>query len=117
MSWTGAQRRQVSAGLIVCSLAMLLLLAAHPAGQAGQPLIEVLRAEAADQYRDAMVHGGFIAVLCLLTVFFVRVSHAMGFDRVRVIAGLVSFCIGSLSLTASMTLDGLVIPTVAARLL
>jgi hypothetical protein len=106
--------RKLAYAFALCGLASLLLLANHPAG-AAHDFAGVLREEAANQRLDGIVHGGFIFVLAALIVCFLLLARRLGAGRVLVTATLVTFCIGSAALMASMLLDGLVIPAVAAR--
>ncbi len=96
---------------------MLILLGNHPGGAPGQPLADLIRSEASNRLRDGVIHGGFIVISWMLIVCFVYLSRGLGSGRVRVLGGLVAFCVGSAALMASMTLDGLVIPALAARVL
>jgi len=116
MLLTLAQRRRLAGAFAICSLATLALLANHPKTGAGHSLADLILAEARDQYINGVVHGGFIATLAVLVICFVFLAQALGTMRVPVVVGLVSFCIGCGALMASMTLDGLVLPGLAARL-
>ncbi len=108
--------RKLAGAFALCGLASLLLLANHPAGSA-HDFAGVLREEAANQLVDGVVHGGFIFVLAALIVCFLLLARRLGAGRVLVTVTLVAFCIGSAFLMASMLVDGLVIPAVAARCL
>jgi hypothetical protein len=90
------------------------LLVNHPSGAAGT-FADTLRAEASQQLADALVHGGFIVTLCALIVCFTLLSPILGSQRVAVVVGMVSFCVGCGALIASMILDGFVSPALAAR--
>ncbi len=117
MSITVSQRRRLAVGFALCSIAILALLGGHPADAGGPALADLLRSEAGNRVRDGLIHGGFIFVSWMLIVCFVFLSQALGFGKVRVVAGLVAFCIGTLALMASMTVDGLVTPAIASRFL
>ncbi|HEY2807444.1 MAG TPA: hypothetical protein VGI91_01500 [Steroidobacteraceae bacterium] len=106
--------RKLACAFALCGLASLALLANHPSG-AAHDFAGVLREEAANQLVDGIVHGGFIFVLAALIVCFLLLARRLGADRVLVTVTLVTFCIGSAALMASMLVDGLVIPAVAAR--
>jgi hypothetical protein len=107
-------RHGLAAGLAVCALAMLALLASHPAEPAGS-FADLLRAEARDQVRDGFVHGGFIVVLGALIVCLMALARRLEAARATVTAALVSFSIGSGMLMASMILDGFATPAIAAH--
>ena len=115
MTFELTHRRRLATAFALCSLAGLVLLGGHPASGAGQAFADLLRAEASSRVTDGLVHGGFIAVSSVLIVSFVYLSHLLGPLRVGVVAALVAFCAGSIALSGSMTLDGLVIPALAER--
>jgi hypothetical protein len=106
--------RKLAGAFALCGLAALVLLASHPAS-AARDFAGVLREEAANQLVDGLVHGGFIFVLAALIVCFVLLARRLGSGRVPVIVMLVTFGIGCAALMASMLVDGLVIPAIAAR--
>jgi hypothetical protein len=106
--------RKLAAAFALCGLATLVLLANHPASGA-RDFAGVLREEAANQLMDGVVHGGFIFVLAALIVCFLLLARRLGSGRVPVVVTVVAFCIGSGALMASLLVDGLVIPAVAAR--
>jgi hypothetical protein len=106
--------RGLAAALSGCALVTLVLLANHPAG-GGHTLVEVLAAEARQQRADAIVHAGFVVTLACLIACLVSVARILGAARPLVMAGLVSFCVGSGMLMLSMILDGLAVPVIAAR--
>jgi hypothetical protein len=104
-----------AAGFTLAALAMasLALLLNHPSG-AAQSFAEMLKEEAANRVSDAVVHGGFIAVIggelaCLAALFTRRAI------RPWASVALVLFGIGAGFLMLSMLLDGLVTPAIAAR--
>ena len=107
-------RRNLSAAFVACALATLTLLANHP-GSGAHTFAELLKAEASSQRIDAIVHGGFIAILSALTVCFVFLARHLGQEKVPVVIGLVALCIGTGTMIASMVVDGLVIPEIATR--
>ena len=59
-----APSRAIGLLLIASSVASLLLLANHPGGSA-HSFADTLKQEAANRGIDALVHGGFIAVLAI----------------------------------------------------
>ena len=101
--------------LIVCAMAVLLLLAAHPGGQT-HGLQELVKMEAAQQLPNALVHGGFILLLPLIAAGQTELARTLGRDRFVPLAGLMLFCAGSAFLAASLLVDGLLVPQMAARL-
>jgi hypothetical protein len=106
--------RGLAAAFALCAVAIVALLSGHPSG-GGHTITEVLQAEARDQLRDGVVHGGFIVISAILLVCLVKLSRALGSARVSVTVGFVAFCSGAGALMMSMTLDGLVVPAIAAR--
>jgi hypothetical protein len=101
---------------IATGIAAFALLAFHP-DDAAKTFADVLRNEAAGRARDAMVHGGFVVVLALQTICYAALSARIGWTRVSALAGLVLFAFGTAFLSASMVLDGLATPALAARYL
>jgi hypothetical protein len=99
---------------IATGVAAFALLAGHPEA-AAKTFADVLRNEAAGRLADAIVHGGFIVVLALQTVCYAALSARIGWRRVTALAGMVLFAFGAAFLAASMVLDGLVTPALAAR--
>jgi hypothetical protein len=89
--------------LIVCAIAALLLLAAHPGGEA-HDLQGLVKMEAAQQARNGLVHGGFILLLPLIVACQVELARVLGLDRFAALAGLMLFCAGCAFLAASMPL-------------
>jgi len=119
MSTLPAARRGLAGTLALCALATLALLANHPMPQ-GHTLADFVRAEAANQLLDGVVHGGFIAILGVLMVCFVLLSGILPTRGSRTagataILGLVAFCTGCGTLMLVMILDGFVVPGLAAH--
>lgn len=108
--------RGLASAFALCAVAIVALLSGHPSVD-GHTITEVLQAEARDQLRDGVVHGGFIVISAMLLVCLVELSRALGSARVSVTVGFVAFCSGAGALMMSMTLDGLVVPALAARCL
>jgi hypothetical protein len=105
--------RAAGVALAALALASLALLLNHPTG-AAHSFAEMLTEEAANRVSDAVVHGGFIAILggelaCLAVLFTRRAI------RPWASAALVLFGIGAGFLMLSMLFDGLVTPAIAAR--
>ncbi len=111
-----APSRAVGLLLIATAVASLALLANHPEVHA-HSFAEVLKQEAANRGIDALVHGGFIAVLAMQLVCYAIFSQRLRLRRPPVVAGLVFFTAGAAFLAASMVLDGLVTPAIAVRFL
>jgi hypothetical protein len=108
--------RAAGIALLVCAALTLALLANHPSGAAAT-FADRLREEAANSGRDALVHGGFIAVLAIQFACLAIMTLRLGLARPLAIAGFVLTAIGAGFLMASMLLDGLVTPAVASRYL
>ena len=107
-------RYRLAVAFAVCSLATFTLLANHPMAGA-HTLADLIKAEARDQFVDALVHGGFIVTLSVLIVCFVFLARLLGMTRVAVVSGLVAFGVSCGALMGSMILDGFVIPAIAVR--
>jgi hypothetical protein len=108
--------RGIGSLAIATGIAGFGLLAFHPGG-AATDFAGVLREEAANRAGDALVHGGFIVVLALQSVCYALLSMRLGLTRGMVMAGLVFFAFGAVFLSASMLVDGLMTPAIAARYL
>ena len=103
--------------LIAAGIASVVLLASHPDSGAVHDFAGVLKAEAADQLMDAIVHGGFIVVLAIELFCYALFSARLKSSQAAATAGLVFFGVGAAFLSASMLLDGLVTPALAAKYL
>jgi hypothetical protein len=110
-----ASARLAGAGLIACGVATVALLAGHPGAGGSPQLADVLRNEAAQTGMDAVVHGGFVLVLSLQLVGFAVLATKAGPRRTAVLAAMLFALFGSGLLAASMVVDGLITPAVAAR--
>ena len=106
--------RPAGIALLVLAAASLGLLANHPAA-ANSTFADVLRGEAASRGVDALVHGGFIAVLGAQLVCLAVLSMRIGPQRIASLSGWLLTAIGAAFLMLSMLLDGLVTPAIAAR--
>jgi len=107
--------RLTGAALIACGVASVALLAGHPDAGGSPLLADVLRSEAAEAGADALVHGGFVLVLTVELVGFAALAVRVGPRRTSVLAAMLFALIGSGLLAASMVVDGLITPAVAAR--
>jgi hypothetical protein len=108
--------RPAGIALVILAVLSLALLANHPSG-AARSFADLLREEAANRGLDALVHGGFIAVLASQLVCLAIMTVRLGLGRPLAIAGMVLTAIGAAFLMLSMLLDGLVTPAVAVRYL
>jgi hypothetical protein len=100
--------------LLLTAVASLALLAAHP-GETATNFADILKEEAANRSVAGAVHGGFIAVLVLQIIGYAKLSARLDLRRLLPLAGLVFFAAGTVILSASLLLDGLVIPALADR--
>ena len=100
--------------LLLTALASLALLAAHP-GETATTFAGVLKEEVANRSVAGPVHGGYIAVLVLQIIGYAKLSARLDLRRLLPLAGIVFFAAGTVFLSASLLLDGLVIPALAAR--
>jgi hypothetical protein len=100
--------------LLLTAFASLALFAAHP-GETATTFAGVLKEEAANRSVAGAVHGGYIAVLVLQIVGYAKLSARLDLRRLLPLAGLVFFAAGTVILSASLLLDGLVVPALAAR--
>jgi hypothetical protein len=108
--------RAVGLLLIAAGITSVALLASHPDGGAARDFAGVLKAEATDQFMDAVVHGGFIVVMAIELFCYALFSARLKASAAAT-AGLVFFGVGAAFLSASMLLDGLVTPALAAKYL
>lgn len=111
---TPESQRGVGAVLALSAIVSVVLLASHPEGSA-HDFAGMLKEEAAGRLMDAIVHGGFIAVLAIQLVCYAALSVRLGATRVAVMAGFIFFAVGTGALMGSLTIDGLVVPGLAAR--
>lgn len=108
------QPRGLGAAFALCGVACLTLMVNHPSERA-QSFPELLKSEAQNQFVDAFIHGGFMVILGVLAVCMVLLGRHLGSTKVPVVIGLMAFLTGCAVLSASMILDGLVTPALAAR--
>jgi hypothetical protein len=106
--------RVLGAAFALCGAACLMLMLNHPRNPV-QTFPDLLKSEAQNQFVDAFVHGGFMVTLGVLAVCMVLLGRRLGSTKVSVVIGLMAFLAGCAVLAASMTLDGLVTPALAAR--
>jgi hypothetical protein len=113
---TAGRSRVVGAVLFATAIASVVLLLNHP-GESATDFAGVLKEEAANQMKSALVHGGFTAVLAIQLACYAIFSGRLGWQRGLAITGLIFFAIGASLQTASLIVDGLVIPQLAVRFL
>ncbi|HEY5337590.1 MAG TPA: hypothetical protein VIJ85_05260 [Rhizomicrobium sp.] len=113
---TADRSRMVGAVLFATAIASAVLLLNHPA-ESATDFAGMLKEEAANQIKNAVVHGGFTVVLAIQLACYAIFSSRLGWQRGLAIAGLVFFAIGAALQTASLVVDGLVIPQLAVRYL
>jgi hypothetical protein len=106
--------RGLGVALAALGAVTLALMAGHAGGPTGASLVETLRADAADSGRDALVYGGYILVLVLQGLAFAVLAVRLGPGRISVLAGLILGAAGAAALSASMLVDGLIVPAIAA---
>ena len=99
---------------MLAGILQIVLLALHPEGSA-HDFAGMLRDEAGGRLIDALVHGGFIVLLAVQLVCYRALSLRLGADRTSVLAAGVFFTIGAAALSASLFIDGLLIPKLAYR--
>lgn len=100
--------------LILAGILEIVLLALHPEGSA-RDFAGMLREEANGRPIDAFVHGGFIVLLGVQLVGYRALSLRLGQDRTSILAAGVFFIMGTAALSASLFIDGLLIPGLAHR--
>jgi hypothetical protein len=112
---TADRSRIVGAVLLATAVASVVLLLNHP-GESATDFAGVLKEEAANQMKSAVVHGGFTVVLAIQLACYAIFSGRLGW-RGLAITGLAFFAVGAALQTASLILDGLVIPKLAVHYL
>jgi hypothetical protein len=114
----GVERDGRGVGFVIAAsvVASAVLVAYHPAGQA-HDTAGALQDLARDRIMDAVVYGGMIAVMGVLTLCFTAFAARLGVDRGAVLAGLVAYVIGYIGISGALMTDGLILPAVAGRLL
>jgi len=103
-------------GLVVAVSVVVsgVLVAYHPEGTA-HDAAGVLQDLARDRVTDAMVHGGMIVTMGVVTLCFAAFAARLGVSRGAVLAGLVAYVIGYVGMAGALMTDGLILPAVAAR--
>jgi hypothetical protein len=110
------RKSQRTAGVVLALSAVVsvVLLVNHPGGSA-HDFAGMLKEESAGRLADAIVHGGFIAVLAIQLVCYAALSVRLGATRIAVMAGFIFFAVGTGALMGSLLIDGLVVPNLAAH--
>jgi len=108
--------RGVGLVLVVAGITAIALFLNHPAEHATD-FAGTLKEEAANQLINGIVHGGFVFVLAIELAGYAVFSARLGFGRALTIFGLAFFAIGAGMQMAQLTVDGLMIPQLAARYL
>ena len=101
---------------LATGVAAIALLVNHPGGQAAD-FAAILKQEAADQAISAVVHGGYILVLTIQLACYAVFAGRLGWTKPLAVAGMVFFAVGAGLQMASLLVDGLMIPQIAARYL
>lgn len=112
---SNARSARVAGGCLAgLALLSVVLVTQHPASGASG-LENHLRAEAAAQVGNLVVHGGFILILSANLICYAMLARNLGFASARVLAALILIAIGTGFLSQSMLVEGLVVPSLAAH--
>lgn len=100
---TAQRRSDVLAGgsLAAASALTILAMAHHPTGHSSA--------------LGPVVHGAMIALLAVMTAGFVRHAQREGLEKFATIAALVAFALGTVAHLGAGTINGFVVPAMAAR--
>ena len=109
-----SRRRASGVVLMLAGALEIVLLALHPESSA-RDFAGMLHEEANGRLADALVHGGFIVLLGVQLVGYRMLSLRLGADRTSVVAAGVFFAMGTAALSASLFIDGLLVPRLAQR--
>jgi hypothetical protein len=94
--------RFAGAAQIAAAAASVLAMAHHPSSAHGGPL-------------GGIVHGAMIVLLALQVYGFVHFARRRGLARPAILAGLVAYGISLFGHVAAATINGFVVPAIAAR--
>jgi hypothetical protein len=111
---TATSLRAPGSILILSAIATVALIILHPETRATD-FLGTLREEAATQSMDAVVHGGFIAVLAIQLACLALMSDRLGRSRFLPTAAFTFFAVGTGALMASLLTDGLILPALAPK--
>lgn len=113
MTETNTKPMRIAGGLLAfCALGTLVLLSIHP-GEGGKSFAEAMRAEAEARMLNGVVHGGFVALLALELAALAVLAQQI--KRPAMMAGLALFALGVVALSASLLVDGVVLPALAVK--
>ncbi len=96
-------RRRSGAALIVAAVLSVALMSHHPTSVAAHGSLGVF------------VHGGMLLLLFVLLTGFTVFAAVRGLGRLAVLAGLVAYTISTFANIGAATINGLVVPALAAR--
>ncbi|MEL7496770.1 MAG: hypothetical protein AAFN77_04125 [Planctomycetota bacterium] len=100
------------AGIVLTATAVLMVFAMlhHPiphAHSVDELVIEVDQI----QFVNGLVHGGAIVFAMLMVLGLISFCERLGFHRVSVRAGMISFCVGASALIFASLVSGFIVPT------
>ncbi len=95
--------RAMGAVMIAAATFSVLLMAHHPSSFHGSGSLGVI------------VHAGMMIAVTLLFVGYARFSQLLGLDDAIVLAALVAFGVATVANLGAATINGLIVPTLAAR--
>jgi hypothetical protein len=101
--------------LIVATLATIPAVAHHPSITRAHDAADVLRRMVALRVADEAVHAVVIAITAALLFGFAAYAARRGPARPLVLAGLVAYALGSVTVIGAGAIDGFIIPGIAAR--
>jgi hypothetical protein len=114
MTYAFESTRPAGVVLVFTAVASIALLLNHPADQA-HDFAGLLKEEAANRTVNAVVHGGFIFLLAIQLACYAIFSGQLGWNRALPIAALAFFAVGAAAQIASLVVDGLMLPALAAK--
>jgi len=105
------------AGVAIAASALLALaaIAHHPTLGAVRARADVLPQLVALSTVDEVVHGTIIVLIGVLLFGFTVFSQRRGLQHGTVLAGLIAFALGSVTMVGAALIDGFLIPALAAR--
>jgi hypothetical protein len=114
MKFATDSNRVTGAILTATAIASIALLLNHPAEQATD-FAGLLKDEAANRVADAVVHGGFILLLAIQLACYAVFAGYVGWARALAVGALAFFALGAITQMASLFVDGLMLPALAAK--
>ena len=103
MSHANPSDRIAGGAMIATALLVVLAMAHHPSGAHGAGGLA------------GLVHGAMIVLLAVLTFAFTHFARRLGLDGWAVLAGLVAYAISLAAHIGAATVNGFVVPSLAAR--